>query len=140
MKVAISGIRTFEDYEIFKKGMEESGYSSYISLILHGDAKGVDQLADRWARENNITVKRFPVSVQEWNTYGKRAGPMRNARMLQEAEALIAFWNGESRGTKSAIDIATSLHLPVFVYRIDLRQGDNPLLTILDNTDEVKND
>ncbi|WP_197026348.1 hypothetical protein [Polaribacter sp. Hel_I_88] len=46
---------------------------------------------------------RFPA---EWNKFGKAAGPVRNKEMAIYADALIAFWDGKSRGTKNMIQLA----------------------------------
>ena len=41
-----------------------------------------------------------------WNVYGKSAGYRRNVEMGLYGDALIAFWDGFSKGTRLMIDIA----------------------------------
>lgn len=55
----------------------------------------------------------------DWNSLGKKAGPLRNLKMAEYAEYLICFWDGESRGTKSMIDYArlSGLKIRIFFYR-----------------------
>lgn len=53
----------------------------------------------------------------DWNAHGKAAGPIRNQQMAQEADVLIAFWDGKSRGTKDMIEKATRAGLDMHVYR-----------------------
>jgi hypothetical protein len=53
----------------------------------------------------------------DWKTHGKAAGPIRNRQMAKNAEALIALWDGNSRGTKNMIETATKLGLKVYVKR-----------------------
>ena len=39
----------------------------------------------------------------DWKTHGKKAGPLRNTDIVARADALVAFWDGVSRGTRDAI-------------------------------------
>ena len=60
----------------------------------------------------NYPIKRFPA---DWENLGRGAGYVRNVQMAFYADALIAFWDGESRGTKHMIDIAKEKGLMVRV-------------------------
>jgi len=84
-----------------------------ITVVLSGTARGVDQAGERWALQHSIPVERYPA---DWST-GRGAGYRRNELMAEKAEALIAVWDGSSRGTKHMIDIAQSKGLKVFVWR-----------------------
>lgn len=84
-----------------------------ITEIISGGASGIDKAGEEFAQEHKIPLKIF---YAEWNKYGKSAGYKRNTQMADYAEALIAVWDGSSRGTKHMIDIATSKGLKVFVY------------------------
>ena len=81
-----------------------------ITEVVCGGAKGVDSLGKQWAEEHQVPVTMFPAN---WEKYGKSAGPKRNQEMAEYAEALIAVWDGKSRGTKSMIDLAVERDLPV---------------------------
>lgn len=63
----------------------------HFTLILSGAARGADQFGEQWGAKRGIPVKRFPAG---WNTYGKRAGLLRNEQMAMEADAVIAFPGG----------------------------------------------
>lgn len=85
-----------------------------ITEVVSGACKeGVDRLGEEWAGRKGIPVKRFPA---DWNQYGRRAGPLRNREMAKYADALIAIWDGESRGTRNMIDEALREKLEVYVY------------------------
>ena len=56
----------------------------------------------------------------DWERHGRAAGPIRNEEMAEVSDALIAFWDGKSRGTKSMIEIAMRKGLQVAVVRYDL--------------------
>ena len=129
MKVIIGGGRDFGDYELVQAELNLR-FSDKLNIeTISGrcsDKKGVltfttsdgikvygaDGLGERWAKEKGITVHAFPA---DWNTHGKYAGPIRNKVMAMEAEALIAFWDGKSKGTKNMIDTARKQGLEVYV-------------------------
>jgi len=81
-----------------------------VSEIVQGGARGVDTHAFNlgWAR--GIPVRSFPA---DWSQHGKAAGPIRNRQMLEYAEALIAVWDGNSRGTAHMVGIARTRGVPI---------------------------
>lgn len=52
----------------------------------------------------------------DWKKYGRRAGSIRNIEMAQNAEALLAVWDGISSGTRHMIKEAEKRGLPVYIY------------------------
>lgn len=109
MKTIIAGSRDFDDYELIKETLLK--YND-ITEIVSGCARGADLLGEKFALEYNIPIKKFPA---EWDKYGKSAGYRRNEQMAMYADALVAFWDGKSRGTKHMIDFAKQLGLKVSV-------------------------
>src|SRR5215213_3192990 len=101
MKIIIAGTRTFNDYEFLKQKVDIILSKQVDVEIVSGCAQGADLLGERYGKERGITVKRFPA---EWNLYGKKAGYLRNEKMANYADALILFWDGESKGSKSMMD------------------------------------
>jgi hypothetical protein len=99
MKVAVIGSRDFNDYEEVKQTLSTIN----ITLLVSGGAKGADSLGERYAKEHNIETKIF---LPDWEKYGKKAGFLRNTDIINEAELIIAFWDGQSKGTKDSIDKA----------------------------------
>ncbi|MCJ2088359.1 DUF2493 domain-containing protein [Methylobacterium sp. E-005] len=81
-----------------------------ITHVIQGGATGADAGADRWARASRIPVLSFRA---DWERYGRRAGPLRNTRMLVEGQpdVVIAFQGGA--GTADLIRKARSMELPV---------------------------
>jgi hypothetical protein len=86
--------------------------------IVSGNARGVDRAGEDWAASVGLPIKRFPVTQQDWRTYGKSAGPRRNEEMARYAEALLAFHDGVSRGTLDMIDRMHARRKPVRVVRV----------------------
>ena len=110
MRVIIAGSRGVTDYEIVKQAVESSGFR--VTEVVSGTARGVDQLGEKWAAENDIPVVKFPA---RWELHGRAAGMIRNEDMAKYASALIAVWDGESRGTKHMIWCAQLLGRQVHV-------------------------
>lgn len=112
MKTIIAGSREGFTFKDVKEAVDQCGWSP--TVVISGTARGVDTLGERWANENGIPVEKYPA---DWNTHGKSAGYKRNQLMAEKAEALIALWDGTSKGTSHMIDIATKAGLKVFIYR-----------------------
>lgn len=113
MKVIIAGSRTCVSMDHLKAAIQKSGWTP--KTIISGTAKGADQLGEQWASENSIPVKQFK---PDWAQYGRAAGPKRNREMAENADALIALWDGKSKGTKNMIETAEKLGLKVYVHMI----------------------
>ena len=80
--------------------------------IVCGKARGADSLGEQYAKERGIPVRYFPA---DWRTLGQSAGYQRNTQMAQYADALVAFWDGRSKGTKHMIDTAQRFKLDIRV-------------------------
>src|SRR5699024_1423438 len=96
-----------------KEVMNVIGKEKKVSCIISGTAQGADSLGEKFAHKYQIPVKRFPAN---WNCYGKKAGILRNRQMAQYASnngILIAFWDGQSPGTKNMIEISKDMGLKV---------------------------
>lgn len=119
MKIIIAGGRDFNDYLLLEESMYEFLSELYPHTwnkidfeIVSGGAKGADSLGEKFAEEYCYKVKRF---IPDWKGLGKKAGIIRNHEMGDYADALVAFWDGVSRGTKDMIDYATKKGLIVKV-------------------------
>ena len=117
-KVIIAGTRYFNDYSLLKETanrlLADKITAGYSIVIVSGGCAGADLLGERYAKENGYSIDRYPA---EWKEYGKKAGIMRNAVMADNADALIAYWDGISRGTKNMIDEARKRGLAVRIKR-----------------------
>lgn len=114
MKVIIAGGRTFNDYNKLKQTCDFLLGNQEDVEIVSGTANGADKLGERYAHENNRELTTFPA---DWNTLGKSAGYIRNKQMAEYADALIAFWDGTSKGTLHMINLAEQNKLKVRVVR-----------------------
>ena len=112
-KVIIAGGRDFSDYPLLKEkcnNILSSRAEKQKIVIVSGTAKGADSLGEQYAKEKGYAIERYPA---DWNTNGKAAGIIRNGVMADHADALVAFWNGRSQGTKNMIETARKKGLAV---------------------------
>lgn len=109
MKVAIIGSRT-----IFIENIKD-----YIpqgtTEIVSGGAKGVDSCAKLFAEENNLKYTEF---LPEYKKYGRAAPIIRNYKIVEYADTIIALWDGTSKGTKSVIDYCNKAGKKVQIYNV----------------------
>jgi hypothetical protein len=101
MKLAVIGSRNFNDYELLKRSINESFED--VTTIVSGGARGADSLGERYAKENGISTE---IYLPNWDRYGKSAGYRRNVDIINNSDSVIAFWDGQSKGTKHSIDIS----------------------------------
>ena len=112
MKVIIAGSRDFSDFQLLYAKCEEVLANVNKAEIVSGTARGADRLGEHYASLKGHSVRQFPA---DWDKHGKAAGYVRNKEMADYADCLIAFWDGESRGTKHMIDLATEKGLSVHI-------------------------
>lgn len=112
MKVIIAGGRDFSDFPLLYSKCEEILANSTNVEIVSGTARGADKLGEHYAKTRGFEIKQFPA---EWDKYGKSAGYIRNKDMAEYADVLISFWNGESKGTKHMIDLASERNIIVHI-------------------------
>lgn len=112
--VLVCGSRSWADAAAIRIRLASIGYAQRGDVtILHGDARGADRMAARIARDLGMYVKTYPA---DWQKHGKRAGFLRNITMLdQEPDLVLAFHDGQSRGTQHTIDQARKRGIPVEV-------------------------
>lgn len=104
MKLAIVGSRSFSDLSLMLRTVQ-SNYPG-ITHIISGGAKGADSTARQVAEDLGIEI----VEIKpDWKRFGRGAGPIRNKTIVEQADRVLAFWDGTSKGTKQAIEYARSL-------------------------------
>ena len=124
MILIVSGGRNYEftetDIKFLDSIVEQYGVEKIITgecMMPHPDTgiyeiSGADKYGREYARNNNLNYQGFPVKPWEWKQLGRKAGPLRNRRMAQEADAVILF-NGGS-GTQSMYNEAMEAGLIIF--------------------------
>lgn len=113
MKVIIAGSRKFNNYELLKEKCDKILVNQNEIEIVSGTARGADKLGEKYAHEKSYLLKLIPA---DWSK-GKKAGYLRNELMAKYADALIAFWDEKSKGTKHMIELAHKYKLKVKVIK-----------------------
>jgi hypothetical protein len=116
MKVIIAGSRSIDDIQLVRDAVKESGWG--VDEVVCGGAAGVDRLGAIWAGENKIKVTCFRA---KWNLQGKSAGIIRNMKMGNYGDALIAVWDGDSHGTHHMIGHMLTLGKPVYIKKVEVK-------------------
>lgn len=102
IKVLVCGGRDYRDYHTVAAWLHDIHLTDGISMIIQGGANGADEMAGDWAKLMAIPCLRVPA---DWQEHGKRAGYLRNAKMLEyKPDLVLAFPGG--RGTNMMIDLA----------------------------------
>lgn len=112
MRVGIVGGRDFTDYEMAKNYIHNTLNVNNIKLIVSGGARGADYIGALFAERHNIPTSIFK---PDWDTHGKKAGFLRNSTIVENCDVLVAFWDGQSKGTKDSITKAKKANKKVYI-------------------------
>jgi len=138
MKIAVVGSRGYKDLQ-FVHGIVTSlfhetkidSFKEDIDFVSGGssvlDKDGFETSIDKYAENiiddlNRIYEKIYSSPIKKyifkpkWQEFGKRAGYIRNQLIINEADKVIAFWDGKSKGTKHSINLAILAGKPVDIY------------------------
>lgn len=103
MKVAVVGSRDLA-LDITKYIPEN------ITELISGGARGIDNIAERWADEHGVPKQIFKPN---YNLYGRAAPIIRNRLIVKASDIVIAIWDGKSKGTKFIVEYAKQIGVPV---------------------------
>jgi len=118
MRLIIAGTRTIPETtaaRLISKAAHH--WDLWPDVVLSGESGGVDNAAKRlcscWERE--VEYRGYPA---DWDKHGKAAGPIRNAEMVKDGEALLVIWDGKSPGSKNVLNQAIAAGLPVYELKV----------------------
>lgn len=114
IKLAVIGSRSFNNFRLLEKILEP--YRPKISTIVSGGAKGADFWGESYAIKYGLERE---IYLPDWDKYKKAAGFIRNTQIIENCDAVIAFWDGESHGTQDSITKAEKLGKPIKIIRFD---------------------
>ena len=109
MKVAVIGSRGLQVNDLGKYLPDE------VTEIISGGARGVDTSAREYAMEHGLKLTEY---LPEYDKYGRGAPLKRNITIIENADLVLAFWDGSSKGTKYVIENCKKRNIPVQVYLI----------------------
>ena len=107
MKVAVIGSRNLTVNNL------EKYLPQGTTEIVSGGARGIDSCAKKYALANGLPLKEFLPNYKE---FGRRAPLLRNLEIIEYADIVLAFWDGQSHGTKFVIDKCRAMEKPIKVF------------------------
>jgi predicted Rossmann fold nucleotide-binding protein DprA/Smf involved in DNA uptake len=110
MKLAVIGSRKFTNEALLRHHLDE--LRPQLEAIVSGGARGADQMAERWAKDHGIETVIF---LPDYDKFGRSAPLQRNHLIVAESDAVLAFLEGESRGTRYTIKVAEKANKPVTI-------------------------
>lgn len=120
MRILVTGSRDWDDEGTIRLALAQiTMLHGHEHVVVHGGARGADTIAgavaDAWT--GGMTTETHPA---DWNQYGKRAGFVRNAEMVNAgADVCLAFIRNNSRGATMCAQLAEKAGIPVRYYRLD---------------------
>ena len=109
MKIAVIGSRGLNVDNLGKYLPDE------VTEIVSGGAKGIDTCAREYANAKGIKMTEF---LPEYKKYGKNAPLKRNLQIIDYADLVLSFWDGQSKGIKYVIDNCKKRNKKVVVYTV----------------------
>lgn len=102
MRIAIIGSRNLGNINLAQELDKRITFKDG-DIIISGGARGIDSLAAKYAAEHGLgLIEHLP----DYQNNGRCATFIRNRKIVDSADFVIAFWDGASRGTKYTIDYA----------------------------------
>lgn len=105
LNVGVVGSRGFDDRDLMFEILDVLGPFTLVT----GGAIGADSLSEEYA---DLHRYQKIIHLPDWNKLGKSAGFIRNRKIVEDSDIVLAFWDGYSLGTKSTMDICRKLDVP----------------------------
>lgn len=102
LRIAVVGSRGFDDYKLLSRVLDNFFEGTHFTLVC-GMARGADLLGFKYAKRRGWDIEEYPA---KWDEHGKSAGYIRNELMSRVSDIVVAFWDGESKGTKHMITMS----------------------------------
>src|SRR6187551_1734503 len=112
MKLIIAGSTTLTPEQFPDKRLDELHERIHVTEVVSGGAWGADYLGEVWAEGNGLPIMRFPA---DWDKYGRAAGPIRNRKMAEHADAVVLLPGG--KGTASMAKEAAKAGIIIYDWR-----------------------
>lgn len=128
IRLLVCGSREITDYDFVYNYIKRLCTGRVIDCIISGMARGVDTYAAEYAQNNGLKLLEFPITKEDWNLHGKKAGYLRNKKQRDEGNPthVLAFLHKDfpCNGTKSMIKLAQEKNIPVKVVMYNKSKGE----------------
>lgn len=116
LRVLVTGGRNYDRQEVVDTALDAAlGESPTGIVLIHGGASGADACANAWAyaaraRGLSVQVEVYPA---QWREHGKKAGPIRNQRMVTVGKPTLAIAFSGGSGTADCVRRCIQAGIPV---------------------------
>lgn len=119
ISICIAGGRDFDDVEYLYNCMEsiQHLYWDHEVTIVSGACRGADEMGEEWGASHGHVIDSNPPDYKAFKGREREAPLARNAAMAKQADVLVAFWDGKSRGTRHMIGCAFKEGLEIHIFR-----------------------
>lgn len=115
MRLGVIGTRKLDDYSIVEEAINK--HFPNVSFIVSGGAVGADSLGVLYAQIHNIPYFEHLPDLKKYPNFTV-AAKARNTLIIEDCEAVIAFWNGRPSGTTDGIEKARARKIPLTIIKI----------------------
>lgn len=112
-RVLVCGGRDYRDRGAVYAALDSLHAEHRFSMVIAGGARGADALAADWARERGTPTE---IYMADWEHFGRKAGPLRNGRMLAEGKPDLVVAFPGSKGTANMVEQARAAGVRVFMW------------------------
>ena len=108
--------KSLEDCPWMEEAFNLCDWSDRITEIVSGKAIGIDNLGEQLADKLELEKTIFEA---QWDTYGNRAGPIRNADMADYTDiAIVIMKAGWSSGSRDMVKQMQKRKKPVLIFEV----------------------
>jgi hypothetical protein len=113
-RVVVFGGREFTNAKFIFEHLNRLHKKFGFDVVIEGDARGADRIAGFWARKKKLTNLKFPIKKIDWDTHGKKAGYLRNQRMIDEGKPDFGVEFPGGKGTAMMRGLMKDAGLPIY--------------------------
>ena len=114
-RVAIVGSRNYnnraEIYKYLDSKIDKIGH-----LVSGGCPSGPDRICQDFTKDRGLSIT---IHYPNWDRDGRGAGFIRNKRIVEDCDVLIAWQANKSKGTQNSINLARKLNKQVIVFEVE---------------------
>jgi hypothetical protein len=145
IRILITGSRSWDNIHYIRSTFMSLAdeWGNDITLVSGACPTGADRLGEIVAAELGWSIELYPA---DWNTYGKRAGFVRNSQMIDTGpDMVVGFVRNGSKGASMTVNLGKKKGLLTFVHnwtdypmtRYSVKTYNNPdSVELTDNIDE----
>lgn len=116
IRLLITGSRSWDNIHYIRSTFMSLAvdFGDDITLVSGACPTGADRLGEIVAAELGWEIERYPA---DWNTYGKRAGFVRNSQMIDTSpDMVVGFVRNKSKGASMTVTLGKNRGLLTFVH------------------------